>query len=353
MFVLLGRPTGINLPLFFVAPIVVWAAFRLGQRTVFSAIAAVSGMVIAATAVARGPFAEHDLNRSLLELQLFVAAFAIMTVILNAVIRERRRAEEELRRYHENLEDLVALRTRELEESRERNALSQRLASLGTPAAGVAHQINNPLGAILNGAELALICEGESDSQALWKRKLDDHVQQAKRCKRIIRSLLQFSRGERADRWGSDVNEVVERACQLTHTYAAENNATIQCKPSGRSLPVWMSPIEIEQVLVNVIRNAVESHPSGARIEVRSLRRESCVRVEVEDDGRGIQPDALAHVFDLFHTTRLAEGGTGLGLSVAHGIVTDHGGTIEVESEPGSGSTAAVELPLDERAESD
>ena len=112
------------------------------------------------------------------------------------------------------------------------------------------------------------------------------------------------------------------------------------------SLPVLMNALEIEQILVNLIQNAIESGERGDSIRITARRVASVVRVEVHDSGRGISEQDLEHVFDPFFTTRLHSGGTGLGLSVAHGIARDHGGEIEIESTLGVGTTARLDLPL-------
>jgi signal transduction histidine kinase len=110
--------------------------------------------------------------------------------------------------------------------------------------------------------------------------------------------------------------------------------------------PVLMSPIEIEQVLVNLIRNAIESRPEAAAVIIRLRQEQGLATIEVEDNGAGLAKDAVAHIFDPFFTSRLRVGGTGLGLSVAHGIILGHGGTITVDSEYSTGTRMRIELPV-------
>ncbi len=261
-------------------------------------------------------------------------------------ITERKQTEEELERHRNHLEELVDQRTRELERSREDLRRTERLASVGTLAAGVAHQINNPIGAILNAAELALLCGEDPEAREIWQQALEDNVQEAKRCGRIVKSILRFSRDGHAEKSRGDMNEVVERACQLVGSYASKKGVVLEVQTCQPSRAIWMSAIEMEQVLVNVIRNAIESRSEGGRVSVRTMCGSKTISIEVRDNGRGIGQEALVHVFDPFQTTRSIEGGTGLGLSVAHGIVVDHGGTISMESEPGTGTVVAIELPL-------
>ncbi len=237
-------------------------------------------------------------------------------------------------------------RTRELEAERARERLrhSERLASMGTLASGLAHQINNPLNNILLTAEHAL---GETGPEAppLWREALVASAEEAKRCERILGGLLAFARGEPGQKWTEDANQVLRRACDLGAAYAAQRQATIELQLCEQPLPILTNPIALEQALVNLLRNALEAR-TRARVDVRSERLAQAVRIEVRDDGCGVSREAIPHLFDPFYTTRAAEGGIGLGLSVAHRIIADHRGTIRVDSRPGEGTTVTVDLPL-------
>jgi len=107
-----------------------------------------------------------------------------------------------------------------------------------------------------------------------------------------------------------------------------------------------ISPIEIEQAIVNVLRNAIESRDSGAAISLSLTKRGKFAEIEILDDGRGISQEQRDHLFEPFYSTRTNEGGTGLGLSVAHGILTDHGGQIQIDSIPGEGTRVLMTLPV-------
>jgi PAS domain S-box-containing protein len=262
-------------------------------------------------------------------------------------VSKRVRAEEALAEHREHLEELVQQRTSELASSREQLVRSERMASVGTLAAGIAHQINNPVASILAAAQYALVCEEDSDAQQVWRRALLDCVEEAKRCAKIVRSILQFSRNEASEMWSEDLNDVVGRACDLTRTYAAEHSAQVVFEPVAEPCPARMSPIQIEQVVVNLIRNAIESRATGARVVVRTGLRGESACVDVSDDGRGMSEQDCKRIFDPFFTTRLEVGGTGLGLSVAQGIVLEHSGTIAVDSRVGQGTTVMVELPCE------
>jgi PAS domain S-box-containing protein len=261
-------------------------------------------------------------------------------------VSERLQAEDELARYRDQLEERVAERTRELEQSHRKLLHSERLALVGTLAAGIAHQINNPVGSILNAAEYALLCKGDDGSEGIWERTLHDNVEQARRCGRIVHSILQFSRGESTDKWVEDLGDLVTRTCRLSKPYAAERNAVVELSASGQAAPVLMSPIAMEQVVLNVIHNAIESGNTGVRVKVSLECEPERVCVRVRDNGRGLDDEQLRCIFDPFYTTRMIEGGTGLGLSVAHGIVVDHGGELGVESQPGQGTVVSIVVPL-------
>jgi len=241
----------------------------------------------------------------------------------------------------------LAQRTRELEAERAREQLhhAERMASVGILASGLAHQINNPVNNILLTAEHALGEEGP-EAARIWREALTASAEEAKRCERIVRGMVAFSRGEPGQKWREDAHRVLRRACDLTADTAAKHEATVELRLGREPAPVLANPIALEQALVNIIRNALQSRP-GACVTLRSERVGRAVRIEVRDDGRGLDRTALGRLFDPFYTTRSDEGGLGLGLSVAHRIVTDHGGEIRVDSRPGEGTTVTVELPLD------
>jgi hypothetical protein len=240
--------------------------------------------------------------------------------------------------------DVIALG---IERKRAEEAIrrSERLASIGTLAAGIAHEINNPVTAILLAAQDALSSHDRLDRRGRVDDCLRLIIDQASRCERIIKSVLQFSRQRSTERWPSDLNEIVERAIELTGKYIEQRGAAVRTELRAPLPKVKLNPGQIEQVLVNLIQNAVESG-EGVRVVVSTRSATGRVRVAVQDDGRGMTEEQKSHLFDPFFTTREREGGTGLGLSIAHGIVTSLGGTIDVDSVPGRGTMILVELPV-------
>ena len=244
-------------------------------------------------------------------------------------------------------EDLAEARSRDLEQSRLQLHEARRLAWLGTVASGMAHQINNPVGSMLAASEFALVNEGAPDERSTWKRALADIRDEAKRCGKIVRSILQFARQESTTKRRTDLRDVIETATRLAGSYADEHHVKLEVAVESRdTLPVAISRVEVEEVFVNLIRNAIEAQPKSP-VQVDLARSGGDAIVRVIDDGTGIPMELTQRVFDPFFTTRLEQGGTGLGLSVAQGIVADHGGSIEVSSQSGLGTTVTVRLPLD------
>ncbi|GEM_PF-1229157 len=271
-------------------------------------------------------------------------------IVIALDISERKRAEAFVAAEQLRLEETVSERTHELLESRSRLSEAERLAAVGTLAAGVAHQINNPIGAILNSAEYALLCAEDEDAIRIFQEALASNLGEAQRCARIVKSMLQFSRDEPTEKWEEDLDRVIRHAHRAIAAYAQDRDAGISLKLPAAPLRATISPIEIEQAIVNILRNAIESAERGVRVEIALSRMDSEAVIEIADDGRGIDEADRIRLFEPFYSTRTREGGTGLGLSVAHGIVSDHGGEIEIESDPGKGTRVRILLPLGEEA---
>jgi PAS domain S-box-containing protein len=267
------------------------------------------------------------------------------------------RAQTELRRAHDELETRVAERTASLaevnerlqHEAAEREAaerqlrMAERLTSIGTLAAGVAHEINNPLAAILATAELAraVIADGERHGEV--DAALGRIVDEAHRAGEIVRSLLRFGRGEHAERWPIDVSDVVRRLAASPRVRSVLASCRLRTR-LARTVPrVLMNPTELEQVVFNLVQNAVQA--GASEVGIQTAAAEGAVRVIVRDDGHGIEAADLERIFDPFFTTHALDGGTGLGLSIVHGIVTRYNGRIAVQSRAGRGTSFTVELP--------
>jgi PAS domain S-box-containing protein len=256
-------------------------------------------------------------------------------------VTEGRRAAEELARHRDRLGELVAERTAELERTHERLRRAERLAGVGTFAAGIAHQINNPVGAILVAAQFA---QERVDEPAVVGMALDHIVSDARRCRSIVRGVLEFARGDVEERKPCDLNRIARAVCEQMLPDAIQRCASIELELAASLPPIVASAPALDQVLVNLVTNALEA--GARRVLLRSAACPEEVAIEVHDDGRGIAPEHLEQVMDPFFTTRWESGGSGLGLSLAWGIVRGHGGDLELASEPGRGTTVRLRLPI-------
>lgn len=223
---------------------------------------------------------------------------------------------------------------------------NERLACVGLLAAGIAHEINNPLGSAMLAAETALAIKDSPAAAEQLAACLRNIVTSVDRCGRIVRTLLRYSREEPLERQACSINDVAEQSLDLARPYAERHCATLRMELDPDVPLALMNPLEIELVLVNLLRNAIEAGTGSETIAVRTERTKEGVRVAVSDNGCGMTDEQLAHVFDPLYTTRRHIGGSGLGMSIAYGIIQGHQGTMGVESRPGHGTTVTIELPL-------
>lgn len=219
----------------------------------------------------------------------------------------------------------------------------EKMVSIGRLSAGVAHEINNPLTTILTSS--MLLQEDVAPDSHIYK-ELQTIASETLRCREIVKSLLDFSRQTRPSKKALNLNEVVRESFVLTRKQAAFNDVAMETELAEDLPPVNIDKDQIQQVLINLSLNAVEATPSGGtvRLVTRYLADKKMVEVEVHDTGIGIPPENLDRIFDPFFTTR--ENGTGLGLAITHGIVEQHGGTIDVKSSQGKGTSFFMRLPL-------
>ena len=223
--------------------------------------------------------------------------------------------------------------------------LSTRLASIGELAAGVAHEINNPLTGVL-GFSQRLLRKSTSEEVS---RGLEIIHSEAQRAAEVVQNLLTFARRREPKKEYSNINDIVQKALELRE-YALQTSNIEVVTDLAPSLPEVMVDFhQLQEVFLNIILNAEqamsETYGRGKLI-IKTRQVKDYVRISFADDGPGISPQHLDKVFDPFFTTREEKGGTGLGLSACHGIVTEHGGRIYARSKPEKGATFFVELPL-------
>ena len=243
------------------------------------------------------------------------------------------------------LEHFVAIKEdvsdRRLMEARLRDA--QRLEAVGRLAGGVAHDFNNLLQAMLGLAELLRVRDDVTGAPREWIAELEELLQ---RGAQLTRQLLLFSRREEPHVERFDLNAVIEDTAKLLRRLVREN-VELRLGCSADPLFVVADRAQLGQVWMNLAVNAADAMPEGGILTVRSGREDDAhVWFSVEDTGHGIPDDVREHIFEPFFTTKGAHSGTGLGLAVVHGIVTGHGGRIEVSSEVGRGTVFRVLLPV-------
>ena len=221
---------------------------------------------------------------------------------------------------------------------------SEKLASLGQLAAGVAHELNNPLGTILLYSDI-LLKEAPPDSQ--MKADLEVIVEETKRCKTIVASLLEFARQNQVVARPTDLNALILSVIDV-ELKRYEGKPVEIVSELAEDLPkIQADHAQIMQVLVNLIENAVDAMPQGGRVVVRTLKEPpAMVTIEIEDNGTGIPPEDLKKLFTPFFTTKPIGKGTGLGLPIVYGIVKMHRGQIMVRSEVNQGTRFVIQLPV-------
>jgi len=222
---------------------------------------------------------------------------------------------------------------------------AEKLAAMGQMLAGVAHELNNPLTAILGVTELLREREGADDST---RRQLELTHRQARRAARIVQNLLEFSRPASPQKKPLDLNNLLERTLQLHDHSLRRNNIEVDFHPQGE-LPVVVGDAnQLIQVFLNLVTNAeqaIREVRETGRIQIRVAHIGKQLAITVQDDGVGIRPEALLRIFDPFYTTKRPGGGTGLGLSICMSIIREHGGNIEAETLPAGGSAFTIYLP--------
>jgi two-component system NtrC family sensor kinase len=296
----------------------------------------VAKMVDATRSIAAGRFDQEVESSGQGEITLLADSF-------NTMLKSLRQMKGDLEEWGRTLEQKVKQRTEELVAVEARAAQSERLASLGMLAAGVAHEINNPLGGILALTALALEDTKPGDPN---RENLEEVLRQAQRCRDIVKHLLEFSRESAANAERVDVHRIVEETLALLESQSAFFNVSV-VKRFDPGLPAVLADRpQLQQVFMNILVNAAQAMDERGAIEIVTRRGAlGGVEIEISDTGRGIPPEVVDRIFDPFFTTKASGEGTGLGLSIAYGIVTKHRGTIEVRSEEGKGSAFTVRLP--------
>ncbi len=290
--------------------------------------------------IATGDLSTHLRVRRLDEIGLLAESFNKMADSLDE-------AQDKLGHVMENLEHLVDARTEELRRAQAQLVQSEKLSSLGRLAASVAHEINNPLSGILTYAKLLIRmlesrdCDAKTQTNAVRQLRLVER--ETERCTAIVRSLLEFARQRPLAIQDVSVQAVMDEALQLLAHQTGLQNVRIE-KRYGPAPPVRGDAGQLRQAFLNIALNACDAMQQGGVLSVTIWPSSDgeTVLVDMADTGGGIPAEVLPKILDPFFTTK--EMGTGLGLSVVYGIVERHGGKLDVQSQPGHGTTVRIQL---------
>ncbi len=268
----------------------------------------------------------------------------------NQMTQSLSRSCQELEQWTKELESRVNDRTKELQDTQVHLIQTEKLAATGKLAAGVAHEINNPIGIILNRIECL---EMEAAEKKIGKEIMKDLKvisEHAKRVSKIVGGLLAFSRQISGDSKFQqiNINDILEKGVALFDRIALQKGVQIEKRLSSSLPPILGDFQKLEQAMVNLIDNALDATERGGRIIVESrkkFRNDYFVQILVSDTGCGIPKENLDKIFDPFFTTKDVGKGTGLGLAVSYGIIKEHHGKIEVKSDNGKGATFIITIP--------
>jgi two-component system NtrC family sensor kinase len=298
-------------------------------------------MVLATERIARGDLNHHVEFDTRDEIGQLAKSFNQMTENLKV-------ANENLIQWGKTLEKRVAERTRELSEMQTHLLQSEKLASLGKMAAGVAHEINNPLTSILINTHLML---EKLEKKHDFFENLSLIADETSRCTQIVKGLLEFARQNPPQKVFTNINDLIERTTQLLENQASFQNIRI-IRELDASLPtIKLDKNKIQQVFWNLMLNACDAMPSGGQLLISDRLSPDGKYIEVRfiDNGIGIPKENLNKLFDPFFTTKGS--GTGLGLAVTYGIIEQHDGRIEVKSEVGQGTVFTLSFPVQDHTE--
>jgi two-component system, NtrC family, sensor kinase len=328
-----------------------WKAFQQTQQVMFSfsvAGLALGALIVwllvrrvteplrqlrdSAEAVGRGDFSRRIDIQSKDELGELAAVFNQMTGNLQKSLAQLEKTVEILRATQAQLSH------------------TEKLSAVGEFVAGVAHELNNPLTALIGYAELLQMSEVNDDDRSSLQRISSS----AERCHKIVQSLLSFARQHPPERKLAGVNALVDGVIEILIYELRTNNIKVEKELSAHLPRLLLDPHQIQQVFLNIVNNArqaIEAHRQRGLIRITTSAVEQRVRITFQDDGPGISEENLAKIFNPFFTTKPVGKGTGLGLSLSYGIIQEHGGSITAASKLGHGTTFIIELPITNQSE--
>ncbi|HMA86925.1 MAG TPA: PAS domain S-box protein [Desulfosalsimonadaceae bacterium] len=232
----------------------------------------------------------------------------------------------------------------QLRQTQEQLLHSEKLAAMGRLTSQLAHELNNPIYGIMNTLELL---KTEIPPENKRRKLLDMSLSETVRLADMLRKMLSFSKPEQEERSATDVNKILDELIMLHEKQLQENDIKVYFDLAEGLEPVHASPNQLRQVFLNMIGNARDAMPDGGSLTIVTARQDSQVRIDITDTGAGIKEENLGKIFDSFFTTKASVKGVGLGLSVCYGFIKEHGGDVQVESTPGSGTTFTITLPIE------
>jgi two-component system NtrC family sensor kinase len=277
----------------------------------------------------------------------------VMADSFNHMTAELQRAQAELTDWNRTLEERVREKTEELGRAHSHMVHMEKMVSLGTLAATVAHELNNPLEGILTYAKLLKrkIDRGIATAEAKQEiiGELSMIADETARCGNIVKNLLLFSRQKVGEFRTVELSSIIDRSVKLIEHHLKMNNVVLHVKGTEQPVSLVCDPHQIEQALLALEINAVEAMPGGGSMTLEVHDGTDSVRIDVIDTGIGIRDEDAPHIFEPFYTTKRDGKGTGLGLSVVYGIIERHGGNIDMTSVLQKGTTFSITLPKTER----
>ncbi len=265
----------------------------------------------------------------------------------NNMITELKHSRDAIEEWTQTLEQRVQERTHKLQQVQDQLVRAGKMAALGELAAGVAHEINNPLTGVLTFSSLML---KKTEEAHPWKKDLENIVQQTTRCRNIVKGLLDFARQRKPDKKEWDIHALIDRTLTLVENQARFQNIKIVKELKANMPMLFVDADQIQQVFMNIIINAADAMGGeGGALSVKTDFNHGIAEISFTDTGCGMSKEHLSKLFTPFFTTKETGKGTGLGLAISYGIIQTHGGEIEAESEAGKGSTFRIKLPVEKK----
>ncbi len=279
-----------------------------------------------------------------------VDEIGVLAVTFNSMIKDLKAARDQREKWTQTLQDEIEKKTEEIRKTHANLVQTEKLASLGRMAAGVAHEINNPLTGVVTFAHLL---KKQFPPDSPHAQDLDIIIEQSERCSKIIKNLLTFARATPSEKGKVSINDVLSRTIFMVQNQEKFHHIKFNTNLEASQFVIVGDSSQFQQIFLNMFINAADAMGGRGNIFVAtrtiSEHGKTFVEIEFTDEGAGIKEEDMAKLFEPFFTTKPVGKGTGLGLSVSHGIVKHFGGSIKVKSEVGKGTSFFVRLPLSEK----